>query len=107
MMLFKHATQRTVAGRRGCNRRASWPPSLSSPRWAWAMKIEEASLPADVKAAIPGLLPEIIEYLELERAGSTRRRSNLVPTSRWTIPSVLWCLITPRMFMECFSVLVA
>jgi len=24
-----HARQRTAAGRRGCNRRASWPPSLS------------------------------------------------------------------------------
>ena len=24
-----HALQRTTAGRRGCNRRASWPPSLS------------------------------------------------------------------------------
>ncbi len=24
-----HALQRTAAGRRGCNRRASWPPSLS------------------------------------------------------------------------------
>jgi len=25
----EHALQRTAAGRRGCNRRASWPPSLS------------------------------------------------------------------------------
>ena len=24
-----HALQRTAAGRRSCNRRASWPPSLS------------------------------------------------------------------------------
>src|SRR5437899_6455456 len=29
-----HALQRTAAGRRGCNRRASWPPSLSLGRWA-------------------------------------------------------------------------
>jgi len=26
---FNNALQRTAAGRRGCNRRASWPPSLS------------------------------------------------------------------------------
>jgi hypothetical protein len=25
----EHALQRTAAGRRGCNRRTSWPPSLS------------------------------------------------------------------------------
>ena len=29
---FNHALQRTAAGRRGCNRRASWPPSLSLSR---------------------------------------------------------------------------
>jgi hypothetical protein len=28
-MTANHALQRTAAGRRGCNRRASWPPSLS------------------------------------------------------------------------------
>jgi hypothetical protein len=28
-----HALQRTAAGRRGCNRRVSWPPSLSLGRW--------------------------------------------------------------------------
>jgi len=28
-----HALQRTAAGRRGCNRRASWPPSLSLGRY--------------------------------------------------------------------------
>lgn len=37
------------------------------------MKIEEAPLPADVNAAIPGLLPEITEYLELEDAGFNPR----------------------------------
>ena len=37
------------------------------------MKIEEAPLPADVKAAIPGLLPQITEYLELEDAGFNPR----------------------------------
>ena len=26
---FNDALQRTAAGRRGCNRRVSWPPSLS------------------------------------------------------------------------------
>jgi len=31
--LTNHALQRTAAGRRGCNRRASWPPSLSLDRW--------------------------------------------------------------------------
>ncbi len=29
MVTPNHALQRTAAGRRGCNRRASWPPSLS------------------------------------------------------------------------------
>jgi hypothetical protein len=29
-----HALQRTAAGRCRCNRRASWPPSLSLGRWA-------------------------------------------------------------------------
>jgi hypothetical protein len=33
------------------------------------MKIVEAPIPADVEADIPGLLPEITEYLELEDAG--------------------------------------
>ncbi len=37
------------------------------------MKIEEAPLPPDVKAAIPSLLPEITEYLELEDAGFNPR----------------------------------
>jgi len=32
--LFNHALQRTAAGRRRCNRRASWPPSLSLGRSA-------------------------------------------------------------------------
>ena len=31
-----HALQRTAAGRRGCNRRVSWPPSLSLSRYAAA-----------------------------------------------------------------------
>ena len=31
-----HALQRTAAGHRGCNRCASWPPSLSLGRWAAA-----------------------------------------------------------------------
>jgi hypothetical protein len=30
-----HALQRTAAGRHGCNRRVSWPPSLSLGRWAY------------------------------------------------------------------------
>jgi len=29
MLPPNHALQRTAAGRRGCNRRVSWPPSLS------------------------------------------------------------------------------
>jgi hypothetical protein len=29
MMMLNHALQRTAAGRRGCNRRASWLPPLS------------------------------------------------------------------------------
>ena len=33
-----HALQRTAAGRRGFNRRASWPPSLSLGRWTPAYK---------------------------------------------------------------------
>ncbi len=37
------------------------------------MKIEQAPLPADVKAAIPTLLSEITEYLELEDAGFNPR----------------------------------
>ena len=37
------------------------------------MKIEPAPLPADVKAAIPSLLPELTEYLELEDAGFNPR----------------------------------
>ena len=37
------------------------------------MKIERASVPAEIKAAIPELLPEITEYLELEDAGFSPR----------------------------------
>jgi hypothetical protein len=37
------------------------------------MKIEEAPLPADIKAAIPDLLQEVAEYLELEDAGFSPR----------------------------------
>lgn len=34
MLTPNHALQRTAAGRRDCNRRALWPPSLSLGRWA-------------------------------------------------------------------------
>jgi hypothetical protein len=37
------------------------------------MKIEEAPLPADIEAAIPDLIPDITEYLELEDAGFNPR----------------------------------
>ena len=30
----KQALRRAAAGHRGCNRRVSWPPSLSLGRWA-------------------------------------------------------------------------
>jgi len=33
-LMPNHELQRTAAGRRGCNRRASWPPSLSLGRSA-------------------------------------------------------------------------
>jgi hypothetical protein len=32
-----HALQRTAAGRRGCNRRASWPPLLSLGRYVFTI----------------------------------------------------------------------
>jgi hypothetical protein len=37
------------------------------------MKIQEAPLPPDIEAAIPELLPEVTEYLELEDAGFNPR----------------------------------
>jgi hypothetical protein len=32
-MIPNHALQRTATGRRGCNRRTPWPPSLSLGRY--------------------------------------------------------------------------
>ncbi len=40
------------------------------------MKIEEASVPPEIEAAIPKLLPEVREYLELEDAGFNPRDVN-------------------------------
>lgn len=37
------------------------------------MRIEEAPLPADVKAAVPGLLLQLTEYLEREDGGFNPR----------------------------------
>jgi hypothetical protein len=37
------------------------------------MKIQEAAIPPDIEAVLPEILPEVVEYLELEDAGFNPR----------------------------------